>query len=284
MKTTISGSNGFIGSRLIDLLFLKGLQVQCVKLRYSLEDNIDIPIGDTFVHLAAIAHSDNSEKEQIFAVNRDLAVSAARKARELGYSHFIFLSSVLVWGSENEFVSFSVSPNPDTNYGRAKLEAEQIINSFNSSKFTVSIIRPPLVHGPYVKGNLRILIRAIQKWPLCPLGSFKNRRSMLNLDNLCEFIYFLIKNRLGGTFCIQDQQSISSMQLINYIAEELPSHGLITPMPRLVQLLIKKFAPGIYRRLFNSFLIEDDSALAAGFSPPFSTKDGIKKMVQAYLQ
>lgn len=284
MKIAVSGSSGFIGSRLVKHLSNKSIEVCPVSLRYSVENNIEIPIADTFVHLAAIAHSDHNNKEEIIKVNRDLAISTAKKARQKGYSHFIFVSSALVWGSNYEVVDLSVPAQPDSDYGRAKLQAEQELEELNSSQFTVSIIRIPLVYGPGVKGNLRTLIKAIHKWPICPLGSRHNRRSMVHLDNLCEFIYFLIQYGRSGTFCIQDQTPISSMQLVSSIAHELPRHGFVFSMPRLAQILIKGISPGIHRRLFGSFVIDDDSAFVIGFFPPFSTKDGIEKMVKDYLK
>lgn len=284
-RLSISGATGFVGSRLAEACKNRGYITNTVDFRAS--THVDLgnhPGGDVFIHLAALAHADSTDEEQVYAVNRDLAVNAAQAAKSAGYRQFVFLSSALVWGCTLECVSRSTPENPDTVYGRAKLEAERAIISLESSSFCVTIVRPPLVYGPGVKGNLSKFLKAVHTWPLCPLGVTDNRRTMVNLDNLCELLLHLSEHNASGTFCAVDGPPVSSYDVLRLMTERMPRHARLFPMPRLLRSLLQIGAPATARRLLGSFVVEDDSAERVGFTPSYTMEQGFDAMVSHYLK
>ncbi|MFW5828260.1 MAG: NAD-dependent epimerase/dehydratase family protein [Alkalispirochaeta sp.] len=281
MNLTITGATGFVGCRLIHACVSADFTIKPVNLR---DDSLELPSGDVLVHLAAIAHSDASDEDQVFAVNRDLAIATAERAHATGYRHFIFLSSALVWGLEYESVDRTTPEKPDSAYGRAKLEAEEGLRRLESSDFRVTILRPPLLYGPGVKGNLAKLLRAVHRWPVCPLGISENRRSLLHVDNLAAAIIHLARSSTSGTFSPVDAPPISTLEILNRIAARMSHHGKVIAMPKVARWALRRMAPGSARRLFGSFVVTDDSLARTGFLPPFTIDDGFEKMVNAYLK
>ena len=283
-QVSVSGATGFVGSRLVEVCRNRGYPTNMIDFHGTTQvQNRSLPIGDVFVHLSALAHADNTDQGQVYSVNRDLAVSAAQAAKAVGYRQFVFLSSALVWGSSLDCVSLSTPENPDTVYGRAKIEAEHAITALETRDFHVIIVRPPLVYGSGVKGNLHKFLNAVYRWPVCPLGVSDNRRSMVNLDNLCELILFLSIRAVSGTFCAMDSPPVSSYHVLKLMAARMPRHARLLPMPQYLQSLLKIGAPFTARRLLGSFVIEDDSVARVGFEPPFTMEQGFDAMVATYL-
>ena len=284
MSLAITGASGFVGGRLLAACQFSGLKVATVSVRANPNDTgIPLPPGDVLVHLAAIAHTNDPDENKVLAVNRDLAIATAERSRDAGYRQLVFLSSALVWGSGYESVDRTTPERPETTYGRAKLEAEERLRAIESPDFTVTILRPPLVYGPGVKGNLAKLMRAVHHWPVCPLGVPDNRRSLLHVDNLVALILHLANDGASGTFCPCDEVPYSSLEILERIASWMPRHGRIAAMPPAAQWIAQRVAPGAARRLFGSFVIHDDSVQRTGFVPPFAPDDGFEKMVRHYL-
>src|SRR5690606_7124221 len=107
------------------------------------------------IHVAGIAHVKETKEnaDLYYKVNRDLAFEVAKKAKNEGVKQFIFLSSMSVYGIETGIIKINTPTNPKTNYGRSKLEAEELISSIESDSFKVAILRPPMIYGKGCKGN-----------------------------------------------------------------------------------------------------------------------------------
>lgn len=284
MTVTITGASGFVGRRLVEACVSAHVDCQSASLRgWNRSESMELPNGHVLVHLSAIAHSDDPDEAQLYAVNRDLSVVTAELARERGYRQFVFLSSALVWGAGYESVDLSTPALPDTAYGRAKLEAEEALQRLDTPEFGITILRPPLIYGPGVKGNLKKLLRAVYRWPVCPLGVSENRRSLLHVDNLSASIIHLARSGARGTFCPVDNPPVSTLELLKRMAAPMPRHGRVLSMPQGVQWFLRHAAPRSARRLFGSFVVTDDSLDRAGFVPQFTIDDGFEKMVSTYL-
>jgi nucleoside-diphosphate-sugar epimerase len=283
MTVAISGASGFVGTHLLSACRQSGLACIAVVFRSGSSAMRQLPHADALVHLGAIAHSDASNQSEVMAANRDLTIEVARSARNFGYRHFVFMSSALVWGSNYDCVQLGTLEKPDTAYGRAKLEAEQVLLATQSSDWNVSIIRPPLLYGAGVKGNLAKLLRAVHLWPICPLGVDTNRRSLANVENLSAFIVHLLVRNLSGQYCLQDEKPISTLGMLERMAAHMPHHGRVVRMPRGLRHCVRAVAPRTARQLFGSLVIEDNTAAKAGFAPPHTMEDGFAKMVHAYL-
>ena len=167
---------------------------------------------DTVFHVAGIAHADIShvtekQKKLYYRVNRDLAVSTAKKAKREGVRQFIYMSSIIVYGEttsirKERIITKDTKPHPTSFYGDSKWKAEQKLVPLGDKNFHVAILRPPMIYGEGGKGNYQTLKKIAMKVPVFP--DFPNRRSMLALENLCEYVRQLIEERKDGVFFPQD--------------------------------------------------------------------------------
>lgn len=191
---------------------------------------------DSVFHVAGIAHQ--KEKKQTaylyHEINRDLAIEAARKARDDGVKQFIFISSMSVYGMDFGIITEETEPAPKTLYGSSKLEAEQTITSLQDQSFGVSILRPPMIYGKGCKGNYPRLAGVAQKLPVFPYVA--NKRSMLYIDNLCEFVRLIIENHERGLFWPQNSEYSNTSELVKMIAQV---HGKKVFLIKGMTLLLK---------------------------------------------
>ncbi len=182
---------------------------------------------DTVFHVAGIAHSDNgkisSEKEKLYyAVNTDLTIQTAKKAKESGVGQFIFMSSAIVYGEsapigQDKCITAQTPVSPANCYGDSKVQAENGLRPLADDTFHVVILRPPMIYGKGSKGNYPLLSKMARKIPLFPY--VKNERSMLYVENLCEFVHLMVKNEESGTFWPQNEQYVNTSELIKMIAQ-----------------------------------------------------------------
>src|SRR5690606_11147904 len=141
---------------------------------------------DAIFHTAAIVHVKEKDISRYFKVNRDLTVELANKAKNEGVKQFIFLSTMGVYGTEIGYITKDNIPSPKTPYAQSKYEAEKILIEMNSSNFNVAILRPPIVYGRGCPGNYSRLAKLAVMLPIFP--EMDNKRSMIYIDNLSEFI------------------------------------------------------------------------------------------------
>ncbi|MCL2546595.1 MAG: NAD-dependent epimerase/dehydratase family protein [Oscillospiraceae bacterium] len=163
---------------------------------------------DVVFHVAGIAHIKETKGNEnlYYDVNRDLAVETARLAKDAGAAQFIFLSTMSVYGLGSGSITSDTNPNPKNHYGKLKLEAEKLIQALDDETFKTAIIRPPMVYGKDCKGNYAALSRMAKKMPMFP--RIDNKRSMIYIDNLCEFVRLLIEKSNGGLFLPQNNEYV----------------------------------------------------------------------------
>lgn len=160
----------------------------------------DFSVYDIVYHVAGIAHADvgnvdNATKEKYYAVNTDLAIAVAEKAKNEGVKEFIFMSSMIVYGESvpcghKKVVDMHTVPSPSNFYGDSKLQADIGVRELASDEFKVVVLRPPMIYGKGSKGNYSKLTKLSKRMPVFP--DIDNERSMLYIDNLCEFLCQLI--------------------------------------------------------------------------------------------
>jgi UDP-glucose 4-epimerase len=170
--------------------------------------------------------------------------------------------------------------HPDDAYGASKLKAEKALLSMQSLDFAVAVVRPPLVYGPRVKGNMiRLLHLAAKKYPL-PLGNSRNARSMVFVDNLVALINALIDKKATGVFIAGDEKPVETSALIKMMRVSLDNSSPLVSIPQPFRMLMKKLKPALYVRLFGSFVVDNASTNnSLDFRPPFSTEQGVAEMV-----
>ena len=203
---------------------------------------------DTILHVAGIAHvsADPKLEELYYKVNRDLAIEVAQKAKEDRVKQFIFMSSMIIYGADegvgiSNVITTDTKPQPLNFYGDSKLQADLAIQAMSDEKFKAAIIRTPMVYGPNSKGNFPKLIKLAKLTPLFP--SLENKRSMIYIDNLTEFIRLLILNQSSGVFFPQNKDYVGTKEIVLVAGEcmnrKIYSVALFNP---LLTLMSKKMS------------------------------------------
>ena len=151
--------------------------------------------------------------------------------------------------------------------------------------FRVAILRPPLVYGPRVKGNMiKLLQLADKNYPL-PFGNIQNRRSMVYVDNLVELINAIVQQQATGIYIAADEQPVSTELLVRTIRKELNKPGNMISLPLPFRILLRTIKPALFTRLYGSYIIDNTHTnKRLHFHPPFSTQSGIRQMVQWYKE
>ncbi len=227
-KILITGANSYIGTS-----FARYLSQWTDQFRVETLDMIDeswrehsFAGYDCVFHVAGIAHSDtgnlsDAQREQYYRVNTDLAVETATKAKTDGAGQFIFMSSAIVYGSSarlgrSKHITRDTPVAPANCYGDSKLRAEQGILPLQDQGFKVVILRPPMVYGPGSKGNYPALAKLARTLPVFP--KVDNRRSMLYVKNLMEFIRLMVVNGEQGIFWPQNREYVNTTEMARLIA------------------------------------------------------------------
>lgn len=225
-KILITGANSYIGCSFEQWIkrWNNHYKVDTVDLRNNSWIERNYSEYDAVFHVAGIAHVDakNSMKELYYQVNRDLAIETAKKMMTDGVRQFIFMSSIIVYGENTSYkrktiITNETIPKPSNFYGDSKLQAENGILSISSDNFKVAIIRAPMIYGKGSKGNYPKLSKFAKKSFIFPY--VKNERSMLHIDNLCEFVRQLIDNNESGIFYPQNEEYTCTSEMVKMIAE-----------------------------------------------------------------
>ena len=179
---------------------------------------LDFSAYDTVVVCSALVHKNEKKLgwQAYFQANTILPVQIAQKAKAAGVRHYIFLSSLAVYGRRQERIIAGQTPAPETYYGHSKYLAEQILLPMAEETFTVSIVRSPMVYGPKAKGSYRQLQRLAAVLPIFP--KIANQKSVISLQNLCRFLQVVIMLRLGGIWHPQDSVYRSTTEMMQLAA------------------------------------------------------------------
>ncbi len=284
MKVLLSGAGGFIGSAFYadyhDQFDLATFSFQKELEQLSL-DNID-----TVLHLSALVHQMNgADKEAYHDINVTKTVALAEKAKTSGVRHFVFMSSVKVYGEESATPYNETSPcHPKDPYGESKLEAEKALLALAEENFKVAIIRTPVVYGEGVKANILKLIKLTDRYRALPFGAIHNRRSMVYVGNLTHLISEVIRQEKEGTFLAGDDAPISTSELIMQISESLGKRCILFSFFPL-KTMLKHLKPQLFLRLYGNLYVDNTQTKAAlDLVNPYSTEEGIKRMVAWYKE
>lgn len=229
-KILITGANSYIGTsfeKYLKINFPDDYVVDTVDMIDGSWRKKDFSGYDSVFHVAGIAHSDSgkisAEKENLYrSINTDLTIETAKKAKADGAKQFIFMSSAIVYGEsapigKSKVITKETPVSPANCYGDSKVQSENGIIPLNDECFRVVILRPPMIYGKGSKGNYSLLAKIALKTPIFPY--VKNERSMLYIENLCEFVRLMIANNEQGTFWPQNKEYSNTSELVKMIAE-----------------------------------------------------------------
>lgn len=249
-KILITGANSYVGTSLEKYLnkFSDLYSVDTIDMIDGSWRNVSFSDYDVVFHVAGIAHNDISKLDDeaiklYKTVNTDLTIETAEKAKSDGVGQFIFMSSMIVYGDsapigKDKTIYKDTVPEPSNFYGRSKLEAEKGIEALNCDNFKVVILRPPMIYGNESKGNYPVLSKFARKFPFFP--NVKNKRSMLFIGNLCEFVKIMIDKEEKGIFFPSNKEISVTSLLVKEIAK---SHGKRLFLIKGFSWLFRLFAP-----------------------------------------
>lgn len=279
----LTGSSGFIGQRWLQKSHYSAY-AQPVSLQQSAVDAIDFDGVDTVLHMAGIAHRMDQPSGSIyFEVNRDLTLRLAEAAQRKGVRHFIFLSTVKVYGDRRSILSLEDPPSPEDDYGQSKWEAEEALLSMNSGSFTITIVRPPMVYGPGARGNVLRLLKLLEKgWPL-PFKGIHNQRSVVFVDNLIAMLDQIVAKKAAGIYIAGDKELLSTEQMVRHLSAGMGKSILLFPIPRMFRYLIEIVRPKTASRLFGNYVVDASASMKQlNFSPPYSAQEGLAATGKAF--
>ena len=266
-RILITGANSYIGVSFENHLkkWPEKYCVDTVDMQDQSWKTYDFSGYDAVYHVAGIAHSDSGKISEeraklYYAVNTDLAVETAQKAKAEGVKQFIYMSSAIVYGNSASIVkekniTRETRPEPANCYGDSKLQAEFGLLPLRDNSFKVVILRPPMVYGRNSKGNYPILSKLAQKLPVFPV--VKNQRSMLYIENLVEFVRLMIDNEETGIFWPQNEEYTNTSELVSMIAAAHGKKVLLIPGFGWALKILGRFT-GLVDKAFGSLTYDPE--------------------------
>lgn len=271
-RILITGMNSYVGNNLEKWLlqYQDQYKVDKISLRTDEWKQTDFSIYDSIVHVAGIAHQKETKKNAhlYYEVNRDLAYKVAKKAKLEVVPHFIFISSMSVYGLEVGVIDEYTPLQPKTHYGKSKLKAEQLITRLADENFKIAILRPPMIYGKDCPGNYRRLRWLALKTPIFP--DIDNKRSMIYIDNLSEYIRQTIDYSKEGLFFPQNKEYVNTSKLVQQIAINNKKNIYLT---KLFNPVLKLLRLSVVNKVFGTLIYDYEEK----FDMPMNFIESIKK-------
>ena len=191
---------------------------------------------DSILMVAGIAHNPKADKALYYAVNRDLAIAVAKKAKSSGVGQFVYVSTMAVYGKTRGEITVQTIPNPHPkdHYGLSKYQAEKALAEICPAG--LCIVRPPMVYGPACPGNFSKLVKLARRTPIFP--DIGNKRSMIYITNLCAFFAYAIENGLQGVHLPQNIEHVNTTALVREINKKIRTTRLFNPVIHVVRRFI----------------------------------------------
>ena len=225
-KVMLVGVGGYIGGKFTEYINKNypDWQVDAVDSMNRKWADADFTGYDAVYNVSGLAHANARQgtEEQYYAVNGQLPIDVATKAKAEGVPMFVQMSSMVVYGDmsglgEEKNIFEDTIPAEPTIYGKSKMMAERGLQKLVDDKFQVAIMRPPLIYSEYARDNFPRLVNFAKKMPVFP--NLKNQQSMVYIDNLCELIHLIIEHNKGGIYYPQQEVYIETSKIVKDIAD-----------------------------------------------------------------
>lgn len=268
-RIVITGKNSYIGNHIQEWIQRKDESYKILQVDVQNSDwkKFRFMPNDIVIHTAGIVHRPDVKDWSLYEkVNVELPVEVAEKAKKANAVHFVFLSSMAIYGVKKQLkknvITQDTSINPVSLYGRSKYLAESRIRKLESENFLITIVRPPNVYGYNCKGGyISGFTSIVKKMPAIPYAFDEVKQSVIYIDNLTECIYQIIKNKKSGIFMPQDDKSVSAVELMEQIAA-----GINRPLKRSIIL-------GIIPKILNKLSIVNKAYGGIEYSSELSVMD-----------
>lgn len=297
----LTGSTGFVGRSLHHLLLAGGKSVRCAVRRSSAVAEHSVLIGevdgetdwqealqgvDTVIHLAGRAHilkeTSSDPLNEFRRVNTQGTLRLAEQMIRFGSRRLVFVSTIGVNGNKTPigrpFTEIDL-PQPSGAYALSKWEAEQGLQAL-TTQLEIVTIRPPLVYGSGAPGNFARLVHWIRRGIPLPLGAVSNRRSLIAVQNLCDFLMHCAHQpaAAGETFLVSDGEDLSTSDLLRRVAAVLDCPARLLPVPEdLLRISLRAIGrERILDQLLSSLVIDNSWACRKlVWQPPLSVNQAL---------
>ena len=304
-RVLVTGATGFIGRAVVEALAAHGFVVRATVRRTpqppfpngvevmqhgDLAQAVDwhplLEGVDQIVHLAGIAHAGRGiAPERYDQVNRVATAQMATAAAAAGVHHFVFISSIRAQSGPvaDHGLTERDPAAPTDAYGRSKLAAEEAVRS---AGVPFTILRPVVLYGPGVKGNISLLLRAAASPLPLPVKDFGNRRSLLGIDNFISALTFVLSapGAIGETYIVADPgMPLRLADVIATLREARGRRPLMLSIPRqYIEMPLRLLRHADLWNCFGGNLrVDPGKLIAAGWRPAHDTRSGLKALIQA---
>lgn len=279
IKILITGSNSYVGTNVEKWLMKKPdkYYIESLDLKNSNWKDFSFSRFNVVFHVAAIAHKKEKKRNKrlYYKINRDLALEVAIKSKESNVEHFIFMSSMSIFGLIKGVITNVTVPKPTNMYGHSKLEAEKLISNLINAQFNVTILRPPMIYGMESPGNFKKMKKLAKYMFLFP--NTKNQRSMLFIDNLSIILDDVITNKLTGYIYPENKERVNTFDAIRLIrvvqGKKTINSYILLPLIKIIEIFSKNF-----KKIFSSLYYEMDKRYET--KNLYSLEESIKKSVK----
>lgn len=295
-KVLITGANSYIGESFqvfAEENYEKNFEIDTLDMLDPEWRKKDFSAYDIVYHVAGIAHADVGKvseevKQKYYAVNTDLTIEVAEKAKKEGVKEFVFMSSMIVYGEsapygKKKIIDKNTVPCPANFYGDSKLQADIGVRKLADTTFKVIVLRPPMIYGKGSKGNYPILAKLAKKLPVFP--EVENERSMLHIDNLCEFLCqtMLIKESTNNSVVLipQNEEWTKTSDMVHEIAnisgKNIKNLRLLAPIVWIASKIPGKIGELVNKAFGNNVYNQDMSKYEGIDYRMVDLKESIKK-------
>ena len=271
-KVLITGAGSYIGTSFINWVKEKHpgeFETEELDMIDGSWREKDFAGYDAVFHVAGLAHADvgkvsEETKQFYYKINRDLAIETAEKAKAEGVKQFVFMSSMIIYGEsagvgKRKVITRATKPHPANFYGDSKWQADKGVRKLQDENFYVAAVRPPMIYGKGSKGNYPTLAKLAKKLPMFP--DIRNERSMLHIDNLCEFLALLIESGKSGIYFPQNKSYVRTSRMVQMIGEvsghKVRLTKLLNPAVRIAGKIPGKVS-GLANKAFGNLVYEKE--------------------------
>ena len=291
-KIMLVGVGGYIGNKFTEYIKKNypDWQVDAVDSMNRKWADADFHGYDAVYNVSGLAHANarQSTEEQYYAVNGQLPIDVAIKAKTEGVKIFVQMSSMVVYGDmsdldEEKNIFADTVPTEPTIYGKSKMMAERGLQKLVDRTFQVAIVRPPLIYSENARDNFPRLVNFAKKMPIFP--KLKNQQSMVYVDNFCELVHLIIEHNKGGIYYPQQEVYIETSKIVGDIAQKVGNHMWQTRLFNpFLRLLSKSEKLAFIHKAFGS--ITYDMSISNHFDGKYrvvSYEESIERIARAHM-
>jgi nucleoside-diphosphate-sugar epimerase len=297
----LTGATGFIGRHLLSELPKRGYRVRVLLRRPSevppeassaVIGDIAAPQNmanalrgvDAIIHSAGLAHAMSGRPEDDYrSINTEATIALARAAERAGIRRFVFLSSIRAQSgpTADGVLTEEDAPAPTDAYGRSKLAAEQGLAQLGIDWVA---LRPVLVYGPGVKGNMAALLDLARSPLPLPLGSLQAQRSVLAVENLAGAVDTVLsaKEPIRRPLIVADPEPVTVADIVSALRKGLGRGPGLVPMPVPLLSAAARIAQREeqFTRLAGRLVASPAALTRLGWQPTVSTPDALARLAQ----